>query len=153
MADEHEQPESSTAYSGPLRINIDELRDNVFTFIADEEEAQNSRKKAFTDEIQEKARREGKNEQEIQAHLQAAEHCIMLYRAGRTNCLRIEYEMKRVKEKTKKRKIEEREIEERKEERSKKRKIEKDKIEKDKIKKHETEKDKVEKDRMEKEKE
>ncbi|KAL7959435.1 hypothetical protein V8C34DRAFT_303907 [Trichoderma compactum] len=104
----HEQPESSTAYSRTLHINLnelDELESKTKTFVDGEEDAQNVRNQAFIDKILEDARHEGKNEQEIQADKRAAKYWMMLYRAGRINSLFIDYQ-ERKEERTKKRKIE-----------------------------------------------
>ncbi|KAK4066741.1 hypothetical protein Trihar35433_7168 [Trichoderma harzianum] len=121
MADAHEQPESSTAYSGTIRFNKRALDQKVNAFLDKDEEEYNSRKKAFLDIIREETHREGKNEQEIQAHMIAAESIMAIKRQDRAISLRFELQEKR--------KIE---------------RIENERIEKEKIKEEETEEEKIE---------
>lgn len=95
MADAHEQPESSPAYSGTIRLNKRELEKKVDTFLDEDEEEYNSRKKAFLDIIREETHREGKNEQEIQVHIYAAESIMAIRRHSRASYLRLELQEKR----------------------------------------------------------
>ncbi|KAF3073680.1 hypothetical protein CFAM422_004370 [Trichoderma lentiforme] len=102
MADAHEQPESSTAYSGTIRLNKRALEQKVNTFLDKDEEEYNFRKKAFLDIIREETHREGKNEQEIQAHIIAAESMMAIKRQGRACYHRLELQEKRKIEKIEK---------------------------------------------------
>ncbi|KKP05691.1 hypothetical protein THAR02_02245 [Trichoderma harzianum] len=107
MAEAYEQPESSTAYSVTIRLSKRALEQKVNTFLDKDEEEYNSRKKAFLDIIREETHREGKNEQEIQAHIIAAESMMAIKRYGRACYHRLELQEKRKIEKIEKEKAEE----------------------------------------------
>lgn len=139
MGDAHEQPESSTAYSGTIRFNKRALDQKVNAFLDKDEEEYNSRKKAFLDIIQEETHREGKNEQEIQAHVIAAESIMAIKRQDRAISLRFELQEKRKIEKIENERIENE-------------RIEKEKIKEEKIKEEKTEEEKTEEEETKEEK-
>ncbi|KAL5092815.1 hypothetical protein Trisim1_000552 [Trichoderma cf. simile WF8] len=149
MADAHEQAESSTAYSGTIRLNKRALEQKVDTFLDKDEEEYNSRKKAFLDIIREETHREGKNEQDIQAHIIAAESIMAMKRQGRACYHRLEPQEKRKNVRNEEDKIKNGRI---KKDKIKKNKIENDKIENDKIENDKIENDKIENDKIENDK-
>ncbi|KAL6838081.1 hypothetical protein V8C40DRAFT_279617 [Trichoderma camerunense] len=144
MGDAHEQPESSTAYSGTIRFNKRALDQKVNAFLDKDEEEYNSRKKAFLDIIREETHSEGKNEQEIQFHILAAESMMAIKRQGRACFDRLELQEKRKTDRNEEDKI--------KNGRIKKSKIERKNIERENIEEENIEKDKIENEKVEKDK-
>ncbi|KAJ4863286.1 hypothetical protein T069G_04240 [Trichoderma breve] len=131
MADAHEQPESSTAYSETIRFNKRTLEQKVNTFLDKDEEEYNSRKKAFLDIIREETHREEKRKKD-----RNEEDKIKNGRIKKNKIERNKIERKNIEEENiEKDKIEEENIE--------KDKIENEKAEKDKNKEEEIEKEKI----------
>ncbi|KAH0530976.1 hypothetical protein TsFJ059_005540 [Trichoderma semiorbis] len=164
MGNAHEQPESSTAYSGTIRFNKRALDQKVNAFLDKDEEEYNSRKKAFLDIIREETHREGKNEQEIQFHILAAESMMAIKRQGRACYDRLELQEKRKTDRNeeakikngriKKNKIERKNIERKNIERKniERKNIERKNIEEENIEEENIEEENIEKDKIENEK-